>query len=238
MKIEINNFRGLSIADIEVPPGLTVIAGPNGTSLAEAVRFAMIKSTGPVEKIKDLPALLHRGAKKGHVSIHIDGLHVKRMLPTGKADAEPELYPAMSITTGAITLAQLKVAERQSLVSEIGIPARLSAQAVEPINAKLGDCPWPVTMDQDDFGLRLDGRPYHMLSESERWRCDAAFAVAAAQTGGANLVILDRYDVLDADGRREAHRWLREAALETGYVLLIGTLSPELAKQLNAVWIG
>ena len=55
---------------------------------------------------------------------------------------------------------------------------------------------------QDDFSITYDGRPYALLSESERWRVDLTLAVAFGQMEGARLILVDRLDVLHAPARR------------------------------------
>ena len=55
---------------------------------------------------------------------------------------------------------------------------------------------------QDDFSITYDGRPYALLSESERWRVDLTLSVAFGQMEGARLILVDRLDVLHAPARR------------------------------------
>jgi hypothetical protein len=47
----------------------------------------------------------------------------------------------------------------------------------------------------------MGGRPFALLSESERWRCDALMTLALARAERPPFVVLDRLDVLTADTR-------------------------------------
>jgi energy-coupling factor transporter ATP-binding protein EcfA2 len=57
-----------------------------------------------------------------------------------------------------------------------------------------------VALDAD-LGLTMGGRPFALLSESERWRCDALMTLALARAERPPFVVLDRLDVLTADTR-------------------------------------
>ena len=53
----------------------------------------------------------------------------------------------------------------------------------------------PTTLDQD-MSLRYGGRPYGLLSESEKWRADFAMAALLNLTEDAPVLLLDRFDVI------------------------------------------
>jgi len=104
-----------------------------------------------------------------------------------------------------------------------GLPAKLLAEALAPINDRLArsalDAQWPRVEILDDMTIRvaLHERPYALLSESERWRCDAMLAEAISSVAGAGLLVLDRADVLDGAGRQELLSWL-DAMAEFGEI--------------------
>lgn len=113
-----------------------------------------------------------------------------------------------------------------------GIPADLLAEALGPINARLAqsaqDTEWPRIEITADMEIRtgLHERPYRLLSESERWRADAMIAEAVAHVSGWRLLVLDRFDVLDLQGRGQLLSWL-DALAEAGEIdtaLVFGTL--------------
>ena len=113
-----------------------------------------------------------------------------------------------------------------------GIPAELLAAALGPINARLAqsaaDAQWPRVEITADMLIctGLHQRPYALLSESERWRCDAMIAEAIAHLSGTKLLLLDRFDVLDLSGRSDLIAWLDMLA-ENGEIdtaVIFGTL--------------
>lgn len=131
-------------------------------------------------------------------------------------------------------------------LSPDGIPARLLAQALGPINARLAqsaaDAEWPRVLIGDDMDITAGGRPYRLLSESERWRCDAMLAEAIAYQSGLGLLLLDRFDVLDVAGRDDLVAWLAILA-DSGEIhtaLVFGTLRQQpkgLPEGVAAFWI-
>ena len=87
-RIEVENFLGLR--DFTLEPGdRTLIVGRNGagkSSIRDAIRFAALGDPGRgIEKKKDFGALLSEGAKKGKVSVTIDGHRYQRCVKTGGA---------------------------------------------------------------------------------------------------------------------------------------------------------
>lgn len=128
-----------------------------------------------------------------------------------------------------------------------GIPADLLIEALGPINARLAqssaDAAWPVvTIDRDMAITYGAGRPYALCSESERWRADAMLAEAIAHVSGTGLLVLDRVDVLDLQGRSDLFAWL-DVLAETGEVhsaLLFATLKAPpagLGERVQVEWI-
>lgn len=112
-----------------------------------------------------------------------------------------------------------------------GIPSELLLEAIGPFNARLKqsaeDAEWPAIVIGPDMQIRrVDGRPYQLLSEAERWRADAMLAEAISSLSGLRFLMLDRYDVLDPKGRADALAWVdvlaREGEIDT--VLMFGTL--------------
>lgn len=132
-----------------------------------------------------------------------------------------------------------------------GIPGDMLAEALGPINARLAqaaaDTGWRVVRVDADMGITTangigSGRIYSLLSESEKWRVDAMLAEAIAYLSGLKLLVLDRFDVLDAQGRVDALEWLdilaEQGEIETA--LVFGTLKAlpaELPARIGAHWI-
>lgn len=90
-------------------------------------------------------------------------------------------------------------------LSPDGIPGELLAEALAPVNSLLEtlsrEAGWKKVQISTDISVTADGRAYALLSESEKWRCDAVLAIAIANLSGIRFVMLDRFDVLDIDGR-------------------------------------
>lgn len=137
-----------------------------------------------------------------------------------------------------------------------GIPGDMLAEALGPINARIAqsaaDTGWmTVTIDQDmslytaadteSQGI-FEHRPYALLSESEKWRVDAMIAEAVSHLSGLKLLMLDRFDVLDIQGRADLFAWLDILAAngEIDTCLLFGTLKAlpaELPATVCGHWI-
>jgi hypothetical protein len=131
-------------------------------------------------------------------------------------------------------------------LSPDGIPAEMLAAALGPLNSRLNqsalDTDWAKVEIGADMLVRAAGRDYRLLSESEQWRCDAMVAEAIAHLSGLQLLVLDRFDVLDLRGRAELLGWLDVLADmgELGTALVFGTLKQlpdSLPATTRAHWI-
>lgn len=140
-------------------------------------------------------------------------------------------------------LAWLAVADA---LSPDGIPGEILAEALQPFNAKLADLAnlagWWVPSIAADMGITWGGRPYRLLSESERWRVDTLIGAALAEVSGLRCLILDRFDVLDLAGRADAlglvDALATDGRLET--ILVLGTLKsapPPPSEAFTVFWI-
>ena len=127
-----------------------------------------------------------------------------------------------------------------------GIPGEILAGALKPINnslAKLSTIAgWPVVSIGADMAITAAGRLYTLLSESERWRCDALIGLAIAIASGLRMVVLDRFDVLITKARSQLLALLLSLAKsgEIETAIICGSLKEKPAKlpaEFNAVWI-
>lgn len=125
-------------------------------------------------------------------------------------------------------------------LSPDGIPGEILAEALQPFNAKLADLAdlagWRAPAIGGDMGITWGGRPYRLLSESERWRVDALVGAALAEISGLRCLILDRFDVLDLPGRGDALGLVDALADERNFdtILLLGTLKAAPAASSEA----
>jgi energy-coupling factor transporter ATP-binding protein EcfA2 len=127
-----------------------------------------------------------------------------------------------------------------------GIPAEILSEALGPINERLAqsaaDTTWPTPVIGADMAITAGGREYRLLSESEKWRTDAMLAEAVASLSGVRLLVLDRFDVLDLQGRADALGWF-DVLAETGEIdtaLLFGMLKAlpaSLPETIGCSWI-
>lgn len=132
-------------------------------------------------------------------------------------------------------------------LSPAGIPAEILADAIGPVNELLqrlsGTAGWSPVQISADIDVTFGGRLYGLLSESERWRCDATIALAIATISGLRLALLDRFDVLDIPARTQQAMKLFQSLAAGGEIdtlIVAGTLKEPMAKTpewLQAVWI-
>ena len=127
-----------------------------------------------------------------------------------------------------------------------GIPAELLAAALDPINEHLLDSAesseWAQVVIHSDMRITYGLRDYTLVSESEKWRADALIGAAIAELSGLRLLVLDRFDVLDAKGREDALYWLDGMAQDgkLDSCLIFGTLKAlpsGLPETIQPVWI-
>jgi len=109
-------------------------------------------------------------------------------------------------------------------------------EALERVHAASG---WPLVQVADDIAIIAGVRPYGLLSESERWRADAALAYAAALVSGCGLVLLDRFDVLDIPSRGQFLRLALAMADCEVQTIAAGTLKapPKYRDGLQVLWL-
>lgn len=127
-----------------------------------------------------------------------------------------------------------------------GIPSQILAKALEPINKLLRDAAiatdWRQVTIAPDMTITAGGRLYSLHSESERWMIDAQITGVIAQLSGLKLIVLDRFDVLDARHRPELLYWLSDMA-EAGTIesaLVFGTLKEKpkgMPENIETFWI-
>lgn len=126
-----------------------------------------------------------------------------------------------------------------------GIPGEILAGALEPINTHLATLSatagWPTVVIGGDMTITANGRLYALLSESERWRCDALIALTIALASGLNLVLMDRFDVLLPAVRAQLLGMLRNLSKSQGVQAIIcGSLKEKPSKlpaDFQVVWI-
>jgi hypothetical protein len=130
----------------------------------------------------------------------------------------------------------LKIAEA---LGPDGLQSEFLGAAIGPINAAIKATQhfkWSSVAIDAEMAIRLEGRDYALLSESEQWACQAALACAISRVAEIGLVMLDRFDVLDIASRGPALDWLGKFGLDQ--VLLFGSLkAPYNASGVKSFWL-
>ncbi|MFB8828705.1 hypothetical protein ACE0DR_03620 [Azotobacter sp. CWF10] len=135
--------------------------------------------------------------------------------------------------------------DRRDLAPD-GIPAEILTGALEPVNNLLAiqsaAASWAPVQITPDIDIAYGGRVYGLLSESEKWRCDALLAIVIARLSSLRFVTLDRFDVLQPSARPQILGLLRTLTqggdLDTA--ILAGTMKEPMAKVptgIQSVWI-
>ncbi|WP_291785306.1 hypothetical protein [Luteibacter sp.] len=119
---------------------------------------------------------------------HLDDLKAERSditaKLTGQQDAERQAKQADERATKALAahesvLAWIAIADA---LAPDGIPGEMLAEALTPLNEPLTDAAeiseWADVTVTRDMQVLAGGRPYALLSESEKWRADAMLAEA------------------------------------------------------------
>lgn len=97
----------------------------------------------------------------------------------------------------------------------------------------------------DDLDVLYGGRPYYLLSESEKYRVKLVLQIAVAKKDKSAVVVLDGADILDLPGRQGMLTIISDVAQDDGIAFLVGmTVTkkeqvPDLAKfdMGNTYWI-
>ena len=145
----------------------------------------------------------------------------------------------------AEVLAWTTIAEQ---MAPSGIPANILSQALKPFQNLLDNINslvprWPAVGITPDMELVAGHRSYGLLSESEQWRVQAVITLALAQLSGINLVVLDRFDVLDPVSRVELMEALCDLSDQNQHlqVVMLGTLAKPAAglpdSYIQQIWL-
>lgn len=137
--------------------------------------------------------------------------------------------------------------QAETLMKPSGVQSTLLQRGLKPFNAQLAELAkglgWDAPRLGADFALRTGDRVYQLHSESEQYRIDTIIAAAIAITSGVKVLLLDRFDVLDAPGRSELLGYLGTSGKDLfDTVIAAGTLKTRpdaLAKQLGVqvIWL-
>ena len=138
--------------------------------------------------------------------------------------------------------AWLAIAEQ---LAPSGIPSRLLAKAIAPINERLamlaGVAKWKVATIDADMGITYGGRALPLCSESGKWRCNVMLQLAIAMLSGINLAVIDRFDVLEIAARPQfcalADSLVKADLIDS--IIVCGTLkeAPRMPANWQSLWL-
>ena len=202
--------------------------------IAEAEAIEAIPISPDVAKLDDLraerDAAGQRAAELHKRIAELRASHAAAAKMTGAADRAADAHERV--------LHWVRVAD---LLGPDGIQAEALRDLLGPLQSAMARhaeaAGFARVSIEPDMTLTLGGRGYAQCSESERWRIDAVTAVAIAEVTGIKLALIDRFDVLQINARRQALQWLMECGCQ---VILAGTLkaAPELPEGHSAIWMG
>jgi len=145
-RITIENFQGAHAVDLDLRTPAALIAGANGagkSSIAEAVRLALLGTPERVGLKKEFGALVTDGAKVGAVTLHLDDSTVGFSLPKGTQSGENLIpsSPALPYVLAPERFAAAKPDERRTLLFALSgtnvkadeIERRLLARGSSPL---------------------------------------------------------------------------------------------------------
>lgn len=127
-----------------------------------------------------------------------------------------------------------------------GIPGELLSKALAPINQSLemlgNMAGWPLVTITRDIEITSAERAYVLCSESEKWRADTLLALAIAQITGLNLVVLDRFDVLELKARGQLVSMLCQLVKlgSMDSIVMLGTMKEipaGMPPEITSVWV-
>jgi len=99
----------------------------------------------------------------------------------------------------------MKNAEIIDVLAPTGLRQEQMATTMDKFYAELqrysGAAKWGKLTIDDEMDVFYDGRPYSLLSKSERYRARALLQITFAMAIGDKLIIIDDLDELDADSR-------------------------------------
>ena len=127
-------------------------------------------------------------------------------------------------------------------LSPNGLPSELLGTVIDPLNQLLNESAgisgWGIVRIHPDMDITYNGRSYHLLSESERWRVDAMLAEVISRLSGYYFLMLDRADILSLAERKNLLNWCDALAASGTQVLLFATLKakPEF-EGIQSIWL-
>ena len=119
----------------------------------------------------------------------------------------------------------VRYVEAARAIGPEGVRAKMLEKGLSSLNAGLGAissvAKWPVMAADEKGGLTWSGRPIVLCSESEKWRAQASMQLTLAAITGSRVVVLDRADLLDWQGRVGLYDAIQRVTKATGIAVLL-----------------
>lgn len=118
-------------------------------------------------------------------------------------------------------------------LDEDGIRAKAMEKGLQSFNDKLfavrKNADWPEIKIDRFMNVTLSGRPYILLSDSEKMRVRITLQLAIAEMDGSDAVVIDAAEILDPHGRGG----LLRALVKCPFYCFVGMMSPAKDKVPN-----
>lgn len=212
---------------------------------AQQLKELQESAPGSAESLNaDIEALQEQLKNLGYEKIRTQG-ELDELLAVQLAAGQTVLKTKNAARHHTEVLAWTTIAEQ---MAPSGIPANILSQALKPFQNLIDNINslvprWPAVGITPDMELVAGHRSYGLLSESEQWRVQAVITLALAQLSGINLVVLDRFDVLDPVSRVELMEALCDLSDQNQHlqVVMLGTLAKPAAglpdSYIQQIWL-
>ena len=128
------------------------------------------------------------------------------------------------------------IKENQLIIDALdmsGIRKKSTEKGLDSFNANLEDicmlAGWPKVSINRDMSIELDGRPYILLSESEKYRVRITLQISIAKLQKADVIILDGAEILDKNGKNGMFKVLLQYKIKA----FIGMMFSDITKVPN-----
>lgn len=128
------------------------------------------------------------------------------------------------------------IKENQLIIDALdmsGIRKKSTEKGLDSFNANLEDicmlAGWPKVSINRDMSIELDGRPYVLLSESEKYRVRITLQISIAKLQKDDVIILDGAEILDKNGKNGMFKVLLQYKIKA----FIGMMFSDITKVPN-----
>lgn len=128
------------------------------------------------------------------------------------------------------------IKENQLIIDALdmsGIRKKSTENGLDSFNACLENictpAGWPIVTIARDMSIEFDGRPYVLLSESEKYRVRITLQICIAILQRADVIIFDGAEILDKNGKNGLFKTL----LKYNFTAFVGMMFSDISKVPN-----